>query len=174
MDGDPDRPGLVGDRARDRLADPPGGVRRELEALRVVELLDGPDQTEVPLLDEVEEQHPPVAVALGDGHDEAKVGLDELLFGFPSVQYGPLLPAPVGEGDAIGAVGGLQALEPAGAVDPGLDPAGELNLCLAREEGDLADLLEVGPHRVGARAPARVVAEGAVHGRPAPGYNQIE
>src|SRR5262245_12014065 len=36
---DPDGPRLVGERASDRLADPPGGVRRELEALAVVELL---------------------------------------------------------------------------------------------------------------------------------------
>src|SRR5919197_5835019 len=39
VDGDADRPCLVGERARDRLANPPGGVGRELEALAVVELL---------------------------------------------------------------------------------------------------------------------------------------
>ena len=39
VDGNPDRARLVGDRSRDRLADPPGGVRRELEALAIVELL---------------------------------------------------------------------------------------------------------------------------------------
>src|SRR4051794_7609786 len=36
----PDRPALVGERARDRLADPPGRVGRKLVAERVVELLD--------------------------------------------------------------------------------------------------------------------------------------
>ena len=41
---DPDRARLVGDRARHRLADPPGRVGRELVALAVVELLDCADQ----------------------------------------------------------------------------------------------------------------------------------
>ena len=41
---DPDRARLVGDRTGHRLADPPGRVGRELEALAVVELLDRPDQ----------------------------------------------------------------------------------------------------------------------------------
>src|SRR3954453_10985879 len=44
VDRDADRPRLVGERAGDRLADPPGRVRRELEALAVVELLGGADQ----------------------------------------------------------------------------------------------------------------------------------
>src|SRR5581483_6077064 len=39
-----DRARLVRDRARDGLPDPPGRVGRELVALAVVELLDGPDQ----------------------------------------------------------------------------------------------------------------------------------
>src|SRR4051812_18311842 len=43
---DADRPRLVGERAGDRLADPPGGVGRELEALAVVELLGGADQSQ--------------------------------------------------------------------------------------------------------------------------------
>jgi hypothetical protein len=55
---DADGAGLVGHRPGDRLADPPGGVGRELVALGVVELLDRADQAEVALLDQVEEQHP--------------------------------------------------------------------------------------------------------------------
>src|SRR3954453_8886097 len=51
MHRDPDGPRLVGERAGDRLADPPGGVGRELEALAVVELLRGADQAERALLD---------------------------------------------------------------------------------------------------------------------------
>ena len=79
--GDPDRARLVGDRARDGLADPPRGVRRELEPLRVVELLHRADQAEVPLLDQVEEQHPAADVALGDRDDQAEVRLDQLPLG---------------------------------------------------------------------------------------------
>ena len=81
MDRDADGAGLVGDGPGDGLADPPGGVGRELEALRVVELLDGPHEAEVALLDQVEEGHAPADVALGDRDDEAEVGLGELLLG---------------------------------------------------------------------------------------------
>src|SRR5262249_19574046 len=63
--GDPDRAGLVGDGAGHRLTDPPGGVGRELEPLAVVELLDGTNQAQRPLLDQVEEREPATEVALG-------------------------------------------------------------------------------------------------------------
>src|SRR6266542_5337389 len=55
VDGNADGAGLVGDRAGDRLADPPGRVGRELEALAVVELLGGAHEAERALLDQVEE-----------------------------------------------------------------------------------------------------------------------
>ena len=70
---------LVGERARDRLADPPGRVGRELEALALVELLGGAHEADRPLLDQVEERQPLVAVALRDRDDEAEVRLDHLL-----------------------------------------------------------------------------------------------
>ena len=79
VDGDADRARLVGERARDRLADPPGRVGRELEALAVVELLRGAHQAERALLDQVQERQPLVAVVLGDRDDEAQVRLDHLL-----------------------------------------------------------------------------------------------
>ena len=77
VDGHADGARLVGDGPRDGLADPPGGVGRELVALAVVELLDRPDEPEVALLDEVEEGEPAAHVALGDRDHEAQVGLDE-------------------------------------------------------------------------------------------------
>ena len=80
MHGDADGAGLVRDRARDRLPDPPRRVRRKLEALLVIELLDRLHQAEVALLDQVEEEHPPADVALGDGDDQAQVCLGEALF----------------------------------------------------------------------------------------------
>src|SRR5207244_13248613 len=79
--GDPDRAGLVGDGSRDGLADPPRGVRAELVALGVVELLDRADEPEISFLDEVQEQHPATHVPLGDRHDEPEVRLDQLLLG---------------------------------------------------------------------------------------------
>ena len=53
--GQPDHARRVGDAALDRLADPPGRVRRELEALAPVELVDGVDEAEVALLHDVEQ-----------------------------------------------------------------------------------------------------------------------
>ena len=79
MDGHPDRPGLVRQRAGDRLPDPPRRVGRELEAAPPVELLDRADQSERALLDQVEERQPLVAVVLGDRDDESQVGLDHPL-----------------------------------------------------------------------------------------------
>src|SRR3954467_11380242 len=66
VDRYPDRAGLVGKRASDRLSNPPGGVGRELEALAVVELLGGTDQAQRALLDQVEEGQALVAVVLRD------------------------------------------------------------------------------------------------------------
>src|SRR3954465_9571407 len=78
---DADRARLVGERTRDRLADPPRGVRRELEALAVVELLRRADEAERSLLDEVQERQALVPVVLGDRDDEPEIRLDHLLLG---------------------------------------------------------------------------------------------
>jgi hypothetical protein len=72
---DADGARLVGERAGDGLADPPRGVRAELEAAPVVELLDGAHQADVALLDEVEQRHASSGVPLGDADDKAQVGL---------------------------------------------------------------------------------------------------
>ena len=77
----PDCARLVGERPRDRLADPPGRVGRELESLAVVELLGRAHQPERALLDQVQERQALVAVVLGDRDDQTQVGLDHLLLG---------------------------------------------------------------------------------------------
>ena len=53
---DADGVGRVLDRSANGLADPPSGVRGELETLAPVELLDRMDQAEVALLDEVRQR----------------------------------------------------------------------------------------------------------------------
>src|SRR5690606_20338123 len=78
VDRDADGPRLVGDGPGDGLTDPPGGVGAELEPLPVLELLDGLDEAQVPLLDQVQERHPPAHIPLGDAHHQAQVGLDQL------------------------------------------------------------------------------------------------
>jgi hypothetical protein len=57
--GEADEAGLLVERPADGLADPEGGVGRELEALAPVELVDGVLEAEVALLDEVEQLHAP-------------------------------------------------------------------------------------------------------------------
>src|SRR5699024_8187517 len=72
---------LVSYSAGDGLAYPPGRVGRELVALGVVELLDGLDEAEVALLDEVEKQHAAADIALRYRDDKAQVGLGHALLG---------------------------------------------------------------------------------------------
>ncbi len=81
VDRNTDRPPLVGERPRHRLADPPRRVGGELVAAAMVELLDGADQAERALLDQVEERQPAAEIALRDRDHEAQVGLDHLLLG---------------------------------------------------------------------------------------------
>src|SRR5438552_1088962 len=79
VDRNAHRPRLVRDRTCDRLADPPRRVRGELVALAVVELFDGADETDVPLLDQVEEAHAAADVLLRDRYDESKVRLGQVV-----------------------------------------------------------------------------------------------
>ncbi len=144
VDGQPDGPALVGHRAGDGLPDPPGRVRRELEALGVVELLHRADQAQVALLDQVQERQAVAGVALGQRDDQPQVGLQQVLLG----------PAPVdGEGLQVTALGrgqlGVRVGQQVIGVEPGLDPLGELDLLLGVEQRNLADLVEVDPDQVG-------------------------
>src|SRR5262245_45609715 len=71
--GDADGARLVGDRARDRLPDPPRGVGREFVAAAILEFVDRLHQADIAFLDQVEELQAAVGVFLGDGDDEAQV-----------------------------------------------------------------------------------------------------
>ncbi len=77
MEREANRAALVDERPRDRLANPPRRVRRQLVAELVVELLDGAHQAEVSILDEIEERDVGARVVASDGHDESEVRLDE-------------------------------------------------------------------------------------------------
>ena len=74
VDRDADQVGAVGQGAGDRLADPPGRVGGELVAPAVVEFLDGAEEADVALLDEVEQVQALLLVLLRDRDDEAQVG----------------------------------------------------------------------------------------------------
>src|SRR5262244_2705790 len=79
--GDADGARLVGDRAADRLPDPPGGIGRKLVAAAILEFVDRFHQADIAFLDQVEELQAAVGVFLGDGDDEAQVRLHHLLLG---------------------------------------------------------------------------------------------
>src|SRR6266508_169160 len=76
VDGHADRACIVGDGALHRLANPPGRVRRELEAPAPVELLDCAVEAEGSFLDQIEEWNAEAPIALGDRDDQAEVRLD--------------------------------------------------------------------------------------------------
>ena len=141
-----DGAGLVGDGAGDGLANPPGGVGGELEALGVVELLHRADETEVALLNEIQKQHAAAHIALGNGDHQAQIGLDELLLGVQA----HLLDA--AEAALLAAIQfhavGLGALQLLGGGHTGLDLHGQIDFLGGGEQGHLADLLEVHAHRV--------------------------
>src|SRR6266540_1879335 len=60
----------------DRLADPPGRVGRELEALAPVELLDRAQQPEIALLDQVDQRQAGAGEAPRDRDHQTEIGLD--------------------------------------------------------------------------------------------------
>src|SRR6056297_3262383 len=61
-----DGAGLIGDRAGDRLPDPPRRIRAELVAPAILELVDGLHQADVAFLDEIEKLQAAIGIFLGD------------------------------------------------------------------------------------------------------------
>ena len=76
-----DGAGLVGNGAGDCLTDPPGGISRELVSLGIVELLYSLDKAQIALLDQIQKQHAAAGIAFGDGNNQTKIGLSQLLLG---------------------------------------------------------------------------------------------
>ena len=74
---DANRAALVGERAADRVTNPPRRVRREAVAARVIEALDRLHEADVALLDQVDQRQAAAVVAPRDRDDEAQVRLDE-------------------------------------------------------------------------------------------------
>lgn len=122
VDRNADRAALVGQGPCQCLPDPPGGVGRELETLDVVELFNGPNQTCVALLDQVQKSETPSRITLGDGDDQAEVGLDEVGFRPVAVLDEDFQLVPERRIE-IGFSG-----EPVLGEQAGLDPLGEVDL----------------------------------------------
>ncbi len=84
-----DGAGLIGDGAGDGLADPPRRIRRKLVTAAPLELVHGLHQADVALLNQVQELQSAIGIFLGDGNDEAEVGLDQLFFGLFGFGFSP-------------------------------------------------------------------------------------
>ena len=69
---------LVGNRARDRLANPPRRIGGELVPATVFELVHRLHQADVAFLNQVEELQSAVRVLLRDGDHQSKVGFNQL------------------------------------------------------------------------------------------------
>ncbi len=80
-----DRAGLIGDGAGDGLANPPGGIGRELVTATVFEFIDRLHQADVAFLNQVEELQTAVGVLLRDRNDQAQVSFDQLALGLLGV-----------------------------------------------------------------------------------------
>src|SRR6266540_5554821 len=137
VDGDANRPRLVGDAALHRLADPPGRVGRELVAAAPVELLDRADQPDDPLLDQIEQGDSMALVLLRDRDDQAEIRVDHQILRLFVAPFDPL-----GELDLL--LGG-QKLVPPGLVEEELE-------CVGRRHGevgvDVDAVRGVGPRAV--------------------------
>jgi hypothetical protein len=108
------------------------------------------DQAQVPLLDQVQDQHSPADIPPGQGDDQAQVGLEQVVLGLPAV-FGDLLKVDALAGPQHSAAVGELVL----GEQAGLDPLGQLDLLPGGEQRHLADLLQVVLDRVGGRAGRR-------------------
>ena len=71
---------LVGDRARNRLSDPPRRIGRELIAATVFKLINRLHQANVAFLNQIEELQAAVRIFFGNRNHQAQVGLDHFFF----------------------------------------------------------------------------------------------
>jgi hypothetical protein len=79
-----------------------------------------------------------------------------VLFGALAVADDPIQILVQLQGELVGRV--LGTTQPLSGVEPGLDTLGDLNFLLGVEQGDFADLLEVGVYRVGRGSEVGVLA----------------
>ena len=139
VDRNADGPGLVRDGTGDGLANPPGGIGGELVSLGIVKLLHRLDQAQVPLLNQIQEEHPPAHVAFGNGDHQTEIGLRQTLLG-PLPRLDQLFHLPPGlrvQGHTLG----LHLLQLALGLLAGDHGLGQGHLLLTGEQVHLADLL---------------------------------
>ena len=110
LDGEPHRPGLFGQGVHDGLADPPHRIGDELDPLVWIESLGRLDETDIAIVDEVQQGKPAAFILVGYAHHVLEVAADERVHGlFVAFDY----------------------------------PAGDGLLLLPRQDGNVADLLQI-------------------------------
>src|SRR5664280_347459 len=143
MHGKADGPTDIGNAAGGGLTDPPRGIRRELETFSPVELLHGVYQTEIALLDEVEERQARYLVLLGDRHHQPEVRLHERLLGLLALEHGPPQHALLRRRQTSGRRRQLRA-----CLTPSFDGLGQPPLIVLGEQRVLTDTGQVQPYQV--------------------------
>ncbi len=132
----------VGDGPGDGLAHPPRGVGGELEALAVVELLDGADQAEVALLDEVQQRQARGLYFLAIETTRRRLdSMNRWVAASPSRTWRRIAPL-LGGGER------LARLQPGARLDAGVDALAERGLVVLREQLMTTDLVQVDPDKV--------------------------
>jgi hypothetical protein len=144
MHWQPDDPTLLGDPTADRLPHPPRTVRRELEPLGVVELLDCTDKTGIAFLDQIQEGHLRTAVLASNRDHQTKVGGHEMLHRSPAFLSQKLQ---LGLGGPLGAFSTLGkrhvATKDVLRVKTKFDRLGELDLLLGAQQRSLSDAFQI-------------------------------
>ena len=80
MHRDTDRSCLIGDRTGDGLTDPPGCIGTELISFGVVKFFHCFDQTQISLLNQIQEQHAASHISFCDADHQTKIGFCQTFF----------------------------------------------------------------------------------------------
>ncbi len=78
---------LIGNRASDGLANPPGSIGRKFVAAAPFKFIHGFHQADVALLDQIQELQTAIRIFLGNGHDQAQVRFDQFLLGLLGFRF---------------------------------------------------------------------------------------
>ena len=133
VDGNTNRAGLVSDSTGNGLANPPGGIRAELVPLRVIELFDGTNQTNIPLLDQVQQAHTAANVLFRDTDHQAQVRLGQAALGLFTIFNNAII---------------TQRGQPELLVSATLHAARQAHLFLGGKQGNTPDLAQVHAHGI--------------------------
>ena len=106
------------------MPDPPGGVGAEAVAARIVVFVNRAHQSDIALLDEVGEGQTLPHIALGDTHDEPRIGASEVLARALAVKDQPAQVAP----PTIALLQNIGIIQSNAGFESALNALGQVNL----------------------------------------------